>query len=77
MYDTIKMSLELPKDKRQKLLSLLKKFSPGKVVSIRQWSSFVGSINAACPAVKYGRLYTKSLERVRYLELLKNNDNYL
>lgn len=36
----------------------------------------MGSINAACPAVKYGRLYTKSLERVRYLELFKNNDNY-
>ncbi|EZA52177.1 hypothetical protein X777_08690 [Ooceraea biroi] len=70
------MSLELPTDKRGKLLSLLAEFSPGKVVSLRQWSSFVGSINAACPAVKYGRLYTKRFERVRYLELLKNNDNY-
>lgn len=76
MYDTRKMLLELPKEKRRRLLSLLEEFSPGKVISLRQWSSFVGSINAACPAVKYGRLYTKRFERVRYLQLLNNNDNY-
>ncbi|XP_036150166.1 uncharacterized protein LOC105830632 [Monomorium pharaonis] len=75
-YDSRKMTLELPEAKKQKILDLLEKFSSGKSVSIRQWSSFVGSINACCPAIKYGRLYTKELERVRYLELLKNNDNY-
>lgn len=36
----------------------------------------LGGINQRCPAVKYGRLYTKEFERVRYLELLRNNNNY-
>lgn len=75
-YDSRRMTLELPETKKQKCLYLLEEFSPGKIVSIRQWSSFVGSINACCPAVKYGRLYTREFERVRYLELLKNNNNY-
>lgn len=70
------MSLELPVDKRQKILNLFEEFSPGRIVSLRQWSSFVGSINATCPAVNYGRLYTKKFERIRYLGLLKNNGNY-
>ncbi|XP_077257548.1 uncharacterized protein LOC143894793 [Temnothorax americanus] len=76
MYNSVMMTLELPEDKKQKILDLLKKFVPGKTVSLRQWSSFVGSINACCPAVKYGRLYTKGFERVRYLGLLKNDNNY-
>ncbi|XP_071578071.1 uncharacterized protein [Temnothorax nylanderi] len=75
-YDFCKMALELPEHKKQKMLSLLKEFRPGKICSLRRWSSFVGSINACCPAVRYGRLYTKELERIRYLELLKNNDDY-
>lgn len=75
-YDSRKMTLELPEAKKQKILDLLEEFSSGRIVSIRQWSSFVGSINACCPAVKYGRLYTKEFEHVRYLELLKNNNNY-
>lgn len=76
MYDSRRMVLELPEKKKEKMLSLLKDFTPGKIVSLRPWSSFVGSINACCPAIRYGRLYTKGLERIRYLELLKNDNDY-
>lgn len=76
IYDSRKMRLELPKDKKRRLLDLLEEFSPEKIVSLRKWSSFLGSINATCLAVKYGRVYTKELEWVRYLGLLKNNNDY-
>jgi len=76
IYDSKKMTLELPEEKKQRMLTLLEQFKIGKDISLRQWSSFVGSINACCPAVEYGRLYTKELERVRYLGLLENNNNF-
>ncbi|EZA50286.1 hypothetical protein X777_11297 [Ooceraea biroi] len=58
IYDSTKMALELSEKKKQKMFSLLQEFTPGKVVSLRQWSSFVG------------------FERLRYLELLKNDNNF-
>jgi len=76
IYDSKKMTLELPEEKKQIMLTLLEQIKIGKDISLRQWSSFVGSINACCPAVEYGRLYTKELEHVRYLGLLENNNNF-
>ncbi|OXU17977.1 hypothetical protein TSAR_001823 [Trichomalopsis sarcophagae] len=38
--------------------------------------SLMGCIVAACPAVQYGWLYSKGLERTKYLELLRNDLNY-
>lgn len=31
---------------------------------------------SVCPAIKYGMLYTKNLERIKYLSLLSSNDNF-
>lgn len=76
VYDSRKMVLELPEGKKQKMLNLLEQLRLGKILSLRQWSSFVDSINACCPAVKYGRLYTKEFERVKYLGLLKNGNDF-
>lgn len=76
IFNSRKMRLELPERKKRKMLKLLNKFRPGKVCSLRKWSSFVGAINACSPALKYSRLYIKGFERVRYLGLLENNNNY-
>ncbi|XP_011694551.1 PREDICTED: uncharacterized protein LOC105453949 [Wasmannia auropunctata] len=76
IYDSKKMTLKLPEEKKQKMLTLLEQFKIDKDISLRQWSSFIGSINACCPAVEYGRLYTKEFERVRYLGLLRNNNDF-
>lgn len=76
VYDSRKMVLEFPEGKKQKMLNFLEQLRLGKILSLRQWSSFVGSINACCPAVKYGRLYTKEFERVKYLGLLKNGNDF-
>ena len=36
----------------------------------------IGTLVSACPAIKYGFLYTKNLERQKFLALEKSNDNY-
>lgn len=47
-----------------------------KTCSIREFASFVGNIMAACLAVQYGWVYSKSLERQKYSALLENSGNY-
>lgn len=43
---------------------------------IREFARFLSSLTAACPAIDYGWVHTKSQERARYIALLKSNDNY-
>lgn len=76
VLNSLDMLLELPKDKRINILNLIEKFDKIKSCSIREFASFVGIIVAACPAIKYGWLYSKNLERQKYLSLLKNKGNY-
>ncbi|CAH2010175.1 unnamed protein product [Acanthoscelides obtectus] len=44
--------------------------------SIRELAQFIGTLTAACPAVKYGWLYTKRLEQLKCSALEANNYNY-
>lgn len=70
------MTIELPEAKGRQILDLLVKIRSAKSCSIREFASLVGCIVAACPAIEYGWMYTKSLKRVKYLNLLRNNSNY-
>lgn len=78
IFDVNLMTLELPLDKRAKILRFINQFLENKdsVFSIQYIAQFIGLLTSACPAVRYGWLYTKFLERTKYLALLKNNDNY-
>lgn len=76
ILDYPSMTLQLPYSKREKLSQFVDTIIKTKRMCIREFSRFVGSITAACPAIDYGWLHTKSLERAKYLALLKNNDNY-
>lgn len=69
MYNTVEMTLSLPDDKRKGIMQLVQKFIKRPRCTIRQLSQFIGVLTAACPAVKYGWLYTKTLERQKYLAL--------
>lgn len=69
IYDTTHMTLSLPLDKRNKIACLVQKYSNLPTVSIRNFSQLIGILVAACPAVRYGWLYTKILERMKYLLL--------
>ena len=70
------MRIELPESKKLQILNFIRNLRNKKVCRIREFASLVGCITAACPAVRYGWLYSKNLERVKYLELRKNNDDY-
>lgn len=63
------MTLSLPVDKQNNIARMVQKFSILPTVSIREYSQLIGTLIAACPAVRYGWLYTKILERQKYIFL--------
>lgn len=75
IFDTENLSISLPSDKRSKIAQLVTKFSKIQSCTIRELAQLIGVLVAACPAAKYGWLYTKILEREKYLALL-TTDNY-
>lgn len=76
MFDSTTMSLELPLEKRDRILALLQKFGNLDHCTIRDFAHFVGVLTAACPAVAYGWLYQKSFEKVKFLSLLVNGNDF-
>ncbi|XP_031331157.1 uncharacterized protein LOC116161828 isoform X1 [Photinus pyralis] len=69
VYNSIDMSISLPSTKISKTLKLLNRFSLLQRCSIRDLATVLGTLTSVCPAVKYGWLYTKLLEREKYLAL--------
>lgn len=76
VLDSKIMCLKLPQKKRNNILERTKKMLSTKNIRIRDFASFLGTLTAACPAIAYSWVYTKSLERAKYLALLKFNDDY-
>lgn len=75
IFNTQNMTISLPDDKRKSIAQLVNKFMRLPTCSIRDFAQLIGVLVAACPAVKYGFLYTKILERQKYL-LLHKYQNY-
>ncbi|XP_070522749.1 uncharacterized protein [Cardiocondyla obscurior] len=76
IYNSIKMTVELPKEKICKIKKLLKKFKKIRKYKIRDFARFVGSLEFCCPTLKYERAHMRSFERERIIALFRNNDNY-
>ncbi|XP_008556227.1 uncharacterized protein LOC103577389 [Microplitis demolitor] len=74
--NSVTLALELPSEKKGKILDLIKKFRSPIRCKIRDFAQFLGTLTAACPAMQYGWAHTKSLEREKYLALLNARDNY-
>ncbi|CAB0017744.1 unnamed protein product [Nesidiocoris tenuis] len=70
------MTLSLPDEKREKISKLLDLFSNSSSSPIRRVAQLLGTLSSACPAIKYGRLYTKLLERAKDAALKENEGNY-
>lgn len=73
IFDTNKLTVELPQDKREKIKRWIIFFIHKKQCRIREFAIFIGLLISACPAIKYGWLYTKQFEREKYLALKLNN----
>ena len=70
------MLLELPKKKKAKLMEEILILKNKSECRLRELAQLVGTMTAACQAVRYGWLHTKTFERKRYLALLKNQGDY-
>lgn len=75
-YNSLDMSIALPIEKKSKLKSLLQSFCNKKYCRIQEFARLLGVLVSACPAVPYGYLYSKLLEREKFLALRENKDNY-
>lgn len=76
VLDSQTMTLQLTTLKRQKILKFIMTLLSLERISIREFARYLGSLTAACPAIAYGWLHTKLLERAKYLALINNDDNY-
>lgn len=75
MFNSIDMTISLPLDKRSYILQLTQKFSQLTTCKIRDLAHLIGVLTSACPAVRYGWIYTKILERLKFLAL-QSSQNY-
>lgn len=74
--DSDSMTLSVPQKKQAAIQEIISKFKTKKQCKIREFSHVLGKLNSICPAVSYGWVYTKKLERARYLALLNSNEDY-
>lgn len=75
IIDTHAMTLSLPNEKRLRIKSELKNLLKLKRCKIRKFAQILGLLASACPAIEYGWLYTKEMERAKFINL-KNHNNY-
>lgn len=75
IYDSTNLTLSLPEDKRTNIARLVDIFLLLPTCTIREFAQLIGMITAACPAARYGWLYTKLLERQKFLAL-QSETNY-
>lgn len=76
IFSSLTLTMELPLEKRERILKLINFFVNKRSCKIRKFAQFIGTLTSACPAIKYGWLYTKRLERAKYLALKSNQGNY-
>lgn len=75
IFNTQSFAVSIPPDKRLKLLQKTLTILDKRKCKIHLLASFIGSLVSVCPAVKYGILHTKTLER-EFLALSLANDNF-
>lgn len=69
------MTIGLPQVRKVSVIKKLLEIKNKKVCHIREFARLIGTLVATKPAVKYGWLHLKNLEREKYIALsLKHND---
>lgn len=74
IFNTNNMSIYLPEEKKQRIRKKTIKFLKLKKCTIRYFAEFIGLLTSACPAVRYGWMYTKMFERQKFLALGTSDD---
>jgi hypothetical protein len=76
LLDTNRLTLELPREKKSKIKQRVEHFKNKTSCLIQEFARFIGTLVSACPAMKYGWLYTKRFERCKQLALQANSFNF-
>lgn len=74
IINSSKLHVELPSDKKDHITKEVRKFISTERCKIRHFAQLVGLLCSACPAIEYGWLYTKQLERAKFLSLQGHNN---
>lgn len=69
------MTLSLPLEKRVKIKKAILEIMSKKICQIREMAGLIGVLVAACPAVPYGMLHTKRLEKEKMKALIINDQD--
>ncbi|XP_033218301.1 uncharacterized protein LOC117173769 [Belonocnema kinseyi] len=75
-FNSKNFTVELPRERRDNILKLAKRFGSKSRCRIRDFAQCIGVLVSACQGVKYGWLYTKIVESHKYLALLKTKGNF-
>lgn len=76
IVDSSSLHLELPLEKKEKILNTISLLKRQQKCRISQFARLIGILIAACPAVKYGWLFTKLMERAKCEALRRCNLRY-
>ena len=76
VIDSKNYCIYLTDKKKEKILKILNTFYKQKSCKIREAAQLIGTLISACSGTKYGFLYTRQLERSKYLALLKFGNNF-
>lgn len=76
ILDSNRFTIELTPEKRTPIVEVLKSLLHKSFCKIMDLASLIGKLVAACPAVDYGFLYTKVLEREKTHALENSSNNF-
>ena len=76
VFNSINMTITLTEEKKLYIYNKAIKILQSSQVSIREIASFIGHIIASLPAVPYGKLYFRRLEREKNYALKCNKGNF-
>ena len=74
--DSVTMTVTLPVEKQERIITLGKKLLDKSKVKIRDLAQFIGVLVASLPAVKYGALFYRFLEKDKIHGLRENFGNF-
>ena len=69
IFDSIHMTIELTKEKKEKISALCEELLNATNISIRQLAKVIGNLVARFPAVPYGKLFYRNLEKDKIISL--------
>ncbi|XP_067217303.1 uncharacterized protein [Linepithema humile] len=76
IFNTSSFTVSIPPDRREKLFQRSLDILARSSCKIRYLASFIGSLISVCPAVQYGMLHTKILERIKFLALTSTEGDF-